>query len=115
MSPLSKSHIMSYRFMRMIVMFDLPTETLADRREYARFRKYLVTNGFMMLQESIYSKLLLNATVQAAVMSGIRKNKPQDGIVQVLTITEKQFSKMEYLIGEYDGDVVASDKRLLEF
>lgn len=101
--------------MRMLVMFDLPTETLADRREYNRFRKFLITNGFMMMQESIYSKLMLNATVQASVMAQIRKNKPKDGVVQVLTITEKQFSRMEFLVGEYDGDVVASDKRLLEF
>ena len=32
---------MSYRFMRVLVMFDLPTETSENRRNYTKFRKYL--------------------------------------------------------------------------
>ncbi len=47
---------MSYRFMRMIVFFDLPTKTTADLREYRKFRKLLITNGFVMMQESVYTK-----------------------------------------------------------
>ena len=49
---------MSYRFMRMIVFFDLPTETPQDRREYTRFRKFLIKSGFMMMQESVYLSLI---------------------------------------------------------
>ena len=45
---------MSYRFMRMMIFFDLPTDTIKDRREYARFRKYLIKNGFVMMQEAVY-------------------------------------------------------------
>ena len=42
---------MSYRYMRVIVMFDLPVATASDRREYTHFRKYLIKNGFLMMQE----------------------------------------------------------------
>ncbi len=66
-----------------------------------------------MLQESVYCKLALNATVSEAVVQGIRKNKPSDGLVQVLTLTEKQFSKMELITGEYKSEVLQSDKRLV--
>ena len=66
-----------------------------------------------MLQESVYCKLALNATVSEAVVQGIRKNKPSDGLVQVLTLTEKQFSKMEVITGEYKSEVLQSDKRLV--
>lgn len=45
--------------MRVMVFFDLPTETPADRREYGRFRRFLVKSGFLMLQESVYCKLAL--------------------------------------------------------
>ncbi|NLB62432.1 MAG: CRISPR-associated endonuclease Cas2, partial [Clostridiales bacterium] len=48
--------------MRVLVFFDLPTITLEIQREYRRFRKYLVKNGFLMLQESVYCKLALNQT-----------------------------------------------------
>ena len=48
---------MSYRFMRVLVLFDLPVLTGDQRREYARFRKFLLKSGFLMLQESVYCKL----------------------------------------------------------
>lgn len=105
---------MSYRFMRMLVFFDLPTETDADRRAYRRFRKLLVRNGFLMLQESVYCKLLLNATTQAAMVEQLRKNRPAKGVVQILTVTEKQFAKMEYITGAWHSDVIDSDERLVE-
>lgn len=100
--------------MRMIVFFDLPTETSAERRNYRHFRKFLIQNGFMMLQESVYCKLLLNGSAQTAMAESIRRNKPPKGIVQMLTITEKQFSKMEYVVGDWTSDVVSSDERLIE-
>lgn len=46
---------MSYRYMRVLVFFDLPTLTLEDKREYRRFRKYLIETGFIMLQKSVWS------------------------------------------------------------
>ena len=100
--------------MRTIVFFDLPVLTAQDRREYSRFHRFLIKNGFLMMQESVYCKLLLNASSQRILMTNIRKNKPSKGIVQILTITENQFSKIEYLVGEYNGDVLNSDERLVE-
>lgn len=104
---------MSYRFMRMIVFFDLPTLTDTDRREYRRFRKLLIKNGFIMLQESVYAKLALNSTVQGSVLDTIMKGKPANGLVQCLTVTEKQFSGIINICGEIESDVVNSDERLV--
>lgn len=104
---------MSYRYMRIIVMFDLPVTLSEDLKEYNRFRKYLVKSGFLMMQESIYCKLALNTTVTEAVIKNIKKNKPKKGLVQVLTLTEKQFSKMEFIVGEYSTDVLDSDERMI--
>ncbi len=99
--------------MRMIVFFDLPVETSAERREYARFRKYLIKSGFMMIQESVYCKLMLNQTAVNAMMENVRKHKPPSGLVQVLTVTEKQYARMEYIVGSYDGDIISSDERFI--
>ena len=41
---------MSYRYMRVIVMFDLPVLTAQERRDYTRFRKHLLKNGFLMMR-----------------------------------------------------------------
>lgn len=104
---------MSYRFMRVIVFFDLPVKTKKDRREYSNFRKYLVKSGFMMMQESVYSKLALNQNVANGICDSIKKHKPSAGLVQMLTVTEKQYSKMEMVVGLNDSNVVANDERLL--
>lgn len=99
--------------MRVIVFFDLPVVTAENRREYARFRKYLIKSGFVMMQESVYCKMALNQTAVTNIVNSIRKNKPEEGLVQILTITERQFSKMEFVTGEYKSDVLQSDERLV--
>lgn len=99
--------------MRIIVMFDLPVVTSADRREYRKFRKHLITNGFMMLQESVYCKLVANSAAAEWQISDLYKNKPVNGLVQAIRVTEKQFSNMEYIVGEKHQDVVDSDERIL--
>lgn len=104
---------MSYRFMRILVMFDLPVVTAADRKEYTKFRKYLVKSGFLMMQESIYCKLSPNSTLANAMIENIKKNKPEKGLVQVLKVTEKQYAKMEYIVGEGKTEVLTSDERLV--
>ncbi len=104
---------MSYRFMRILVMFDLPTITSNERKEYTKFRKYLIKSGFLMLQESVYCKLSPNSTMADAIIENVRKNKPEKGLVQILRVTEKQFAKMEYIVGEGHAEVLSSDDRLV--
>lgn len=94
-------------------MFDLPVITAAEKREYNKFRKYLVKSGFMMMQESIYCKLTQNVTSADLIVSNIRKNKPQSGLVQVMKITEKQYAKIEFIVGKTASEVIDSDERLL--
>ena len=104
---------MSYRFMRILVMFDLPVGTASERQDYYMFRKYLIKNGFLMLQESIYCKIAQNSVAADGIIENIKRNKPAAGLVQVLKITEKQYSKMEYIVGQKQTDVIDSDERLL--
>ena len=99
--------------MRILVLFDLPITTLENKRSYRAFRKYLLKNGFMMMQESVYCKLALNAVVAGAIINNVKLNLPPDGLVQLLTVTERQFSRMEVLLGEEHNDVLNSDERLV--
>lgn len=100
--------------MRMMIMFDLPTFSLQDLREYRKFRKFLIENGFIMMQESIYTKLLLNAASANLMSKQVKKVVPKDGLVQMLIVTEKQFAGMELLSGELNSTYINSDKRYLE-
>ena len=104
---------MSYRYMRLLVFFDLPTITSLDKKEYRQFRKFLIKDGFIMMQESVYSKLTLNQSVLNSEMKRVREHRPKKGIVEMLSITEKQYARIEYLIGEKTSNVEDSDERLL--
>ncbi|WP_261428991.1 CRISPR-associated endonuclease Cas2 [Berryella wangjianweii] len=87
------------RFMRLIVFFDLPVNDYRRQRAYRAFRKFLIHEGYLMMQESVYSKLVLNEGASAAAIARLRKNAPSQGLVQVLKVTERQFSSMVYVTG----------------
>ena len=104
---------MSFRYMRILLFFDLPTITKRDLRAYTRFRRELIKLGFLMQQESVYSKLVLNATEAGLVKNKLEKIKPQKGLIQLLTITEKQYSGIETILGESTTNVVNDVERLI--
>ena len=99
--------------MRVFVFFDLPVLTDANKREYRKFRKYLIKSGFLMVQESVYCKLAQNSSVATTINDGIKRKKPSEGLVQMLVITEKQYAKMEFVIGERKDNIIDSDDRLV--
>ena len=65
------------------------------------------------MQESVYCKLSPNSILADAVVENVRKNKPEKGLVQVLRVTEKQYAKMEFIVGEGKTEVLSSDDRLV--
>ena len=46
-------------------------------------------------------------------MENIRQNKPPEGLVQMLVVTEKQFARMEFVVGESHTEIVNSDERTI--
>lgn len=99
--------------MRLIVFFDLPVKTMEDKRNYRHFRKDLIRLGFYMIQESVYCRMLLNQTALYIATEQIRRIKPPTGLVQLLPVTEKQFARMEYIVGEAKSDVLDTDERIV--
>jgi len=104
---------MRHRFMRIVVFFDLPTLTKQELTQYTHFRKYLISQGFVMVQKSVYSKIALNGTAAEVIKVNLRKNKPKSGIVQLLIITEKQYQGIEFLVGEGQTEIVDTQQRLV--
>lgn len=99
--------------MRVLVLFDLPMETAQELRAYTWFRKHLIRDGFMMLQKSVYVKLTLNSTAAQAIMNNVRRKAPEAGLVQMMIVTEKQFSKMEFVVGTHYSEILDSTDRLI--
>ena len=99
--------------MRTLCFFDLPVLTVQDKREYRKFRKYLIKSGFLQEQESVYSKLVQNISAADAIIENVRKNKPPTGLVQILKVTEKQYENMDFIVGQRITNFLDSDERLV--
>lgn len=104
---------MSYRYMRMLIMFDMPTGTADERKAYRKFRQFLLSEGFIMHQYSVYSKILLNGSASKAMVARMQQHNPSKGLITMLTITEKQFSKMIYLSGDKSENIGNTDSRIV--
>lgn len=101
------------RIVRTIVFFDLPNVYSKDKRAYFMFRKFLINEGFIMMQESVYSKIVLNSQQSIALVERIRKKSPKKGIIQVVNITEKQYSQIVFIIGNSNSKIIDSEERLI--
>jgi CRISPR-associated protein Cas2 len=91
---------MTYRIMRLVVLFDLPTTTLKERRAATQFRNSLIRDGFNMLQYSVYSRVCANHDVYLKHLQRVKHHVPGDGSVRVVAITENQFTNMHVVVGE---------------
>ena len=101
--------------MWLMVMFDLPTITKEEKREYTRFRKYLLKEGFIQLQYSVYAKYLASRENSHKYYRYIQDVVPPGGYVRLLMVTDKQFSDMVSLYGRTIEEVEHPPEQLLLF
>lgn len=88
--------------MWMMVMFDLPTETHSQRKSAAKFRKFLLDEGFEMVQFSVYVQFTGTWENSQKFVRAIKKNNPQYGDVNILFFTDKQFSNIIHIENRVD-------------
>lgn len=77
----------------LLVLFDLPTDTKAQRREAARFRNALLDEGYLMLQYSVYARCAVSIETKKAHLVRLKKIAPDTGNVQCIFITDVQWGK----------------------
>lgn len=87
------------RFMRLLVFFDLPTLTKADKRAYVAFRRFLIQDGYDMIQWSVYGRIINGFDDMQTHLKRLSANLPPDGSVRALQVSEKQFAQMKLLVG----------------
>ena len=97
---MSAVELSAYRFMWVVVLFDLPVDTAAARRDYAQFRKRLLKDGFTMLQYSVYARHSSSEENAQVHINRVQSFVPDDGEVRILTITDKQFERMRIFWGK---------------
>lgn len=86
--------------MRLMVMFDLPVARKTDRRHYQDFRKFLVNDGYHMMQFSVYSRVTSGLDGVEKHLKRLKANLPPKGSVRAMIVTEKQYESMLFLVGK---------------
>jgi len=88
-----------YRLMWLVVIFDLPVGSKAERRAATKFRQFLLDHGFAMCQFSVYVRFCGGKDQAETYTQQIEKALPKTGLVQILTLTDKQYEN----IVSFDG------------
>ncbi len=97
---MSGRNLSGYSAMWLFAMFDLPVDTRNARREYTRFRKALLAQGFTMLQFSVYARYCPSEEASGAHRGRVHLTLPPHGQVRLLSVTDHQFGKMEVFFGK---------------
>lgn len=85
----------AYRIMWISVNYDLSVNTKQDRKRAARFRKQILSDGFMMFQFSMYIRHCASKENSEVHIKRVKNILPPKGNVGILCITDKQFGSME--------------------
>jgi CRISPR-associated protein Cas2 len=88
------------RFMRILVFFDLPTETTENRHNAAKFRNNLIKDGYYMVQYSVYCRICRGMDSSEKHIKRLMLYAPSEGSIRVLEVTEKQYERMKIILGK---------------
>ena len=113
--PARVRDLSEYRAVWLFTLFDLPVDTKRARRDYTRFRKGLMSEGFLMLQLSVYARYCASEEASQAYRSHIHGMLPPEGQVRLLSVTDRQFAKMEVFYGKTVQEPENAPQQLLLF
>jgi CRISPR-associated protein Cas2 len=105
----------AYRIMWILVLFDLPTETKKDRKNYTIFRKKIMKDGFQMFQFSMYIRHCSSRENTDVHVKRVKAILPPKGNVGILCITDKQFGMIEIFHGKEQTNAPGTTQQLEMF
>jgi len=101
-----------YTILWIFVLFDLPTETKKDRKQYAEFRKNLQKDGFTMMQYSIYVRHCNSRENADVHIKRVKTFLAPKGEIIILTMTDKQFGMMEFFRNKAPNEKPSTPQQL---
>jgi CRISPR-associated protein Cas2 len=90
---------MIYRFMRLLVLFDLPVKRKAERKRATQFRNFLLRDGYDMVQWSVYSRICPTQDSVRTHLKRLKMAAPEHGAVRIITLTNKQYADAHIVTG----------------
>lgn len=87
------------RYMRLFIFFDLPVVAKRERQEYSKFRRFLIDDGYIMIQFSVYCRICKGQATVDKHLKRVKSHLPPKGSIRALQVTDAQYGRMETLIG----------------
>lgn len=101
--------------MWLFVFFDLPVKTKPERHVATKFRNFLLKDGYMMIQFSVYARICNGQDRVQKHMTRLQAAIPDKGSVRVMQITDKQYERMKILVGTRQNNEKTKAEQLVLF
>lgn len=101
--------------MRLMVFFDLPVSSKEERREAAGFRNFLLSDGYDMVQFSVYCRICRGQDTVDKHLLRLNGHLPTTGCVRALQVTDQQYARMKILVGKMKKKEKIAARQLLLF
>ena len=109
------TYLSGYRILWCLVMFDLPTDTKAQRKAATKFREFLLDEGFERSQFSVYARFVNGREGYEARVRRIEYNLPAWGDVQILQFTDKQYENIHHYSDQGKREAKKNPNQLVMF
>ncbi len=83
-----------------MVFFDLPVVGKEDRKRYSAFHRFLIKDGYDMVQFSVYARICNGQDALDKHVARLIAVTPKQGSVRYMQVTEKQFAGIHVVAGQ---------------
>ncbi len=101
--------------MWLFVFYDLPTHTKPERKTASHFRNFLLKDGYIMIQYSVYARICNGKDRIEKHLRRLDSTLPSEGSIRVLKITDKQYERMKILVGTRKNNEKTKTEQLVLF
>ena len=97
------------------VFFDLPVKLKEERQKATKFRNFLLKDGYMMVQFSVYARICNGQDRVAKHLQRLQGQLPKKGSIRAMQITDKQYERIKILVGTSSNNEKTKAEQLVLF
>lgn len=94
----------------LVVAFDLPVLKKAQRKAATDFRKWLLDDGYQMIQFSVYARSCVTFARQETHLERLKGNLPPEGCVRAIFVTRAQWERSFVIQGSPASEMEAEEQ-----
>ncbi len=85
---------------KIILMYDIPTNTKEEKKYFQKFNKSIKKIGFMMLQQSVYVRSINSKEEYQTIKNKLEIIESDNTNIRLLLLTQNKYETIEILSGK---------------